>query len=96
MRVLITEKGATGPNGKPAAKNSEIDIAGDFLPAGLVNKCQILPESGKKPKTEKLIVNPKTDDLADLKKQAGELGIDGADGMDAATLQAAIDAKLAA
>lgn len=58
MRVLVTEKSATGPKGKPVAKGEEIEIAGGELPAGLVNKCQILPEGGKRGKAGKLIVNP--------------------------------------
>ena len=60
MRVLVIEKGATGPKGKPAPKGSEIEIDGDELPAGLINKVQILPEGGKKGRASggKIIVNP--------------------------------------
>ena len=59
MRVLVIEKGATGPKG-PVAKGQEIDIDGDEFPAGLINKVQILPEGGKKGRASggKIIVNP--------------------------------------
>lgn len=59
MRVLITENGGTDHKGNSVDKGMTISVPDDEIPAGLVNKCQILPNEGKREKGGKtMVVNP--------------------------------------
>jgi hypothetical protein len=72
MKIEITEKGVHDAKGKPIAVGTIIEVKGEAMPAWLLNKA-VEVKGGKASK--QIVVNPDAD-MADLLKQAAELGIE--------------------